>query len=116
VGRNARSGEGAREGGLPPRPRSPTGTDPGRENAVIALNASTGQIVWVNQLVSGDIWNGNIVPSAANPDADLADTPKIFQLADGTKVVSAGSKDDFYLVMNAPPARRSTARTGRSSK
>jgi polyvinyl alcohol dehydrogenase (cytochrome) len=77
------------------------GTDPGTEDAVIALNASTGQIVWTNQLVHGDIWNGNIVPSASNPDADIADTPKIFQLADGTKVVSAGSKDGFYFVMNA---------------
>jgi outer membrane protein assembly factor BamB len=79
----------------------PAGTDPGREDAVIALNAGTGQIVWVNQLVHGDIWNGNIVPSAANPDADIADTAKVFKLADGTKVVSAGSKDGFYFVMNA---------------
>jgi polyvinyl alcohol dehydrogenase (cytochrome) len=79
----------------------PAGTDPGREDAVIALNATNGQIVWTNQLVKGDIWNGNIVPSAANPDADIADTAKIFKLADGTKVVSAGSKDGFYFVMNA---------------
>src|SRR5262249_3582820 len=49
----------------------------------------------------GDIWNGNIVPSAENPDADVADSPRIFHLADGTKVVSAGSKDGFYFVMNA---------------
>jgi polyvinyl alcohol dehydrogenase (cytochrome) len=77
------------------------GTDPGTEDAILALNASTGQVVWVNQLVKGDIWNGNIVPSATNPDADIADTPKIFKLADGTKVVSAGSKDGFYFVMNA---------------
>jgi polyvinyl alcohol dehydrogenase (cytochrome) len=78
-----------------------TGADPGSEDGVFAFDAATGNVVWHTQLVKGDIWNGNIVPSAANPDADVADSPKIFHLPDGTKVVSAGSKDGFYFVMNA---------------
>jgi polyvinyl alcohol dehydrogenase (cytochrome) len=78
-----------------------SGADPGSEDAVFALDATTGNVVWHTQLVKGDIWNGNIVPSAANPDADVADSPRIFHLADGTRVVSAGSKDGFYFVMNA---------------
>jgi polyvinyl alcohol dehydrogenase (cytochrome) len=78
-----------------------TGADPGAEDGVFAIDARTGAVAWHTQLVKGDIWNGNIVPSAANPDADVADSPKIFHLADGTKVVSAGSKDGFYFVMNA---------------
>jgi polyvinyl alcohol dehydrogenase (cytochrome) len=78
-----------------------TGPDPGVEDGVIALDARTGAVRWTTQLVKGDIWNGNIVPGPDNPDADVADSPKIFHLADGTKVVSAGSKDGFYFVMNA---------------
>jgi outer membrane protein assembly factor BamB len=81
--------------------QSGTGADPGVEDGVIALNADTGAVVWKNQLVHGDIWNGNIVPGPDNPDADIADSPKLFRLADGTKVVGAGSKDGFYFVMNA---------------
>src|SRR5262249_6782589 len=78
-----------------------TGADPGVEDGVIALDTTTGAVVWRTQLVRGDIWNGNIVPGPDNPDADVADSPKLFHLADGTKVVSAGSKDGFYFVMDA---------------
>ena len=78
-----------------------TGTDPGVEDAVIALNSRTGAVRWTNQLVYGDIWNGNIVPGPDNPDADLGDSPKIFTLPNGRKAVGVGSKDGFYFVMDA---------------
>jgi outer membrane protein assembly factor BamB len=81
--------------------QSGTTSDPGRGDATIALNASTGAIEWVNQLVKGDIWNGTIVPGPDNPDADLADSAKIFNLPHGGEAVGVGSKDGFYFVMNA---------------
>jgi outer membrane protein assembly factor BamB len=73
-----------------------TTSDPGRADATIALNASTGAIEWVNQLVRGDVWNGTIVPGPDNPDADLADSAKLFNLPNGVEAVGVGSKDGFY--------------------
>ena len=78
-----------------------TTTDPGVEDGVIALDARTGAIKWTNELVQGDIWNGSIVPSASNPDADIADNPKLFDLPDGTEAIGVGSKDGFYFLLNA---------------
>jgi outer membrane protein assembly factor BamB len=78
-----------------------TTTDPAAEDAVRALDATTGTFKWTNQLVQGDIWNGTIVPGPDNPDADIGDSAKIITLTDGTKAVAAGSKDGFYFEMNA---------------
>jgi PQQ-like domain len=78
-----------------------TGPEPGTADATLAMDATTGAIKWVNQLVAGDVWNGNIVPGPDNPDADLADSPKIVQLAKGQKAIAVGSKDGFYFVMDA---------------
>jgi outer membrane protein assembly factor BamB len=81
--------------------QSGTGTDPGVEDGVIALDATTGTIKWTNQLVFGDVWNGNIVPGPNNPDADIGDSAKLMVLPDGKKAVGVGSKDGFYFVMDA---------------
>ena len=78
-----------------------TSTDPGVEDAVIALNAMTGAVLWTDQLVKDDVWNGNIVPCPANPDADLADSAKIFTLPSGETAIGIGSKDGVYFVMDA---------------
>jgi polyvinyl alcohol dehydrogenase (cytochrome) len=78
-----------------------TGSDPGVEDAVMALDARTGAIKWTDQLVKGDIWNGNIVPGPDNPDADIGDSPKIVRLPGGHKAIGVGSKDGFYFVMDA---------------
>jgi outer membrane protein assembly factor BamB len=79
------------------------GTDPGVCDAVLALDARTGAVRWTTQVVTGDIWNRRDFDdgSREHPDADFGDSPKIFHLADGTKVVSAGSKNGSYYVMNA---------------
>jgi outer membrane protein assembly factor BamB len=78
-----------------------TGTDPGVEDAVMAFDSRTGAVLWTDELVKGDIWNGNIVPGPNNPDADLGDSPKIFTLPSGETAVGIGSKDGFYFVMDA---------------
>jgi outer membrane protein assembly factor BamB len=76
-----------------------TTSDPGTGDATIALNASTGAIKWTNQLVKGDIWNGNL--PTIDADADLADSAKLFNLPHGVEAVGVGSKDGYYFVMNA---------------
>jgi outer membrane protein assembly factor BamB len=78
-----------------------TTTDPGVEDAVRALDATTGTLQWTNQLVKNDVWNGTIVPGPNNPDADIGDSPKIITLPDGTKAIGVGSKDGFYFEMDA---------------
>ena len=94
-----------------------TGTDPGVEDAVMAFDSRNGALLWTDQLVKGDVWNGNIVPGPDNPDADLGDSPKIFTLPNGETAVGIGSKDGFYFVMDAATGqRRSTARTGCNSR
>ena len=75
--------------------------DPGTSDAVIALNATTGAIKWKNELTKGDIWNGSIVPSPTNPDADLGDSPQVYKLANGTKVIGVGQKSGVFYVLNA---------------
>jgi hypothetical protein len=77
------------------------GTDPGTEDSAFAVDATSGQLKWLDQLVKGDIWNGDIVPGPNNPDADIGDSPKIVQLAKGQKAIAVGSKDGFYFVMDA---------------
>jgi hypothetical protein len=75
--------------------------DPGTGDAVLALDARTGSVAWQNQLLAGDVWTDVTPYSPTNQDADVADSPKIFRLADGTKVVSVGQKSGVYYVLNA---------------
>ena len=67
----------------------------------MAFDSRNGALLWTDQLVKGDVWNGNIVPGPDNPDADLGDSPKIFTLPNGETAVGIGSKDGFYFVMDA---------------
>jgi polyvinyl alcohol dehydrogenase (cytochrome) len=72
----------------------------GMEDSVIALDATTGNILWVNQAVSGDVGNFNI-PIAPDKDSDYGDSPQLYRLANGRKVVSAGNKNGVFFVMDA---------------
>src|SRR5207244_230334 len=44
-----------------------SGTDPGVEDGVIALDARSGAVRWTNQLVFGDVWTVTIVPGPDSP-------------------------------------------------
>ena len=70
-------------------------------DAIMALDAKTGAIVWTNQRYPNDVWNYTYPPSASHPDFDFGDSPQVYTLADGTKVVGAGQKSGFYHVLNA---------------
>lgn len=82
---------------------SASGATPASD-AIIALDAATGMEKWVTQLTAGDIW----LQGMPNPDAtgrffdqDVGDSPKVYTLADGTKVVGAGQKNGIYHVLDA---------------
>ena len=82
-----------------------TGGSTPTSDAIIALNASTGEEKWVTQVTEGDIW----VSGITNPDpdtgrfvdADFGDSPKIYQLSNGRRVIGAGQKDGRYHVLDA---------------
>lgn len=70
-------------------------------DAFIALDAKTGSIVWKNQRVPDDTWNYNYPISSEHPDSDFGDSPQIYRLRNGQKVVGAGEKNGFYFVLDA---------------
>jgi len=74
----------------PPPPEPPTETG----DAFIALKGATGDIVWKRQIVQGDV-EGRI-------EADIGDSPQVYRLATGRKVVGAGEKKiGVYSVLDA---------------
>jgi len=73
----------------------------GTSDSFIALDARSGAIVWVNQREGGDVWNYRFPPGPAHPDYDFGDSPQIYSLPSGRKVVGAGQKSGFYHVIDA---------------
>jgi len=72
----------------------------GLSDSVIAVDAATGNIVWVNQAVSSDVSNFG-VPIQPRKDSDFGDSPQIYHLWNGRKVVSAGNKNGVFYVLDA---------------
>jgi uncharacterized protein (TIGR03118 family) len=77
---------------------NPTKTN-GTSDAMIAFDAKDGHMIWVNQVTNGDDWNRQFPTGGA--DYDIPDSPHIYTLADGEKVVGAGQKSGFYHVFDA---------------
>ena len=73
----------------------------GTSDALIALDAKTGAIRWVNQRTANDEWNYRFPISDAHPDFDFGDSPQIYRLPGGRKVVGAGQKSGFFHVVDA---------------
>jgi polyvinyl alcohol dehydrogenase (cytochrome) len=72
----------------PPEPATETG------DAFIALNGTTGDIVWKKQIVHHDV--------AGSIEADIGDSPQVYTLPSGKKVVGAGEKKiGVYSVLDA---------------
>jgi polyvinyl alcohol dehydrogenase (cytochrome) len=72
----------------------------GLEDSVIALDATNGNIRWVNQAVSDDVANFGL-PIQEGKDSDYGDSAQVFRLPNGRKIVSAGNKNGIYYVMDA---------------
>jgi len=86
--------------------RSPDGTGPETHDAVIALDASTGQQKWVAHLSDNvDVFRFDIPfhteGSDQYYDKDVADQPKVYRTRGGRKVVGAGQKDGRFHVIDA---------------
>jgi polyvinyl alcohol dehydrogenase (cytochrome) len=67
-------------------------------DAIIASDAKTGAIRWVNQRTPNDVWTP-VFP--LGPDFDFGDSPQLYRLPDGRKVVGEGQKSGFYHVLDA---------------
>ncbi|HEY2514190.1 MAG TPA: PQQ-binding-like beta-propeller repeat protein [Polyangiaceae bacterium] len=86
---------------------SPTadGKSTSQTDAFVAIDFKTGKAKWVHQVTQGDIWSigvPNPNPVTGQPvDMDIGDSPKIYRLPDGHKVVAAGQKDGRYHVLDA---------------
>lgn len=71
-------------------------------DAFMALDAVTGAIKWTHQLIPNDTWNYRYqYTPGSTVDADFGDSPQVYTLRNGQRVVGAGSKDGFYHVLDA---------------
>ncbi|MCW3095413.1 MAG: hypothetical protein JWL77_1031 [Chthonomonadaceae bacterium] len=75
-------------------------TEPATNNsdAIVAFDARTGAIKWVNQRTANDTWTPVF---RTGPDFDFGDSPQLYRLPDGRKVVGDGQKSGFYHVLDA---------------
>jgi polyvinyl alcohol dehydrogenase (cytochrome) len=74
----------------------------GTSDAILALDAHTGAIRWVNQRLPNDIWNIRFPQGPPDhPDYDIGDSAQVYTLPSGQKVVGAGQKSGFFHVLDA---------------
>jgi polyvinyl alcohol dehydrogenase (cytochrome) len=75
-------------------------TEPATANSdsIMAFDAATGRVKWVNQRTPNDIWT---IRFPLGPDSDFGDSPQLYDLPDGRKVVGDGQKNGFYHVLDA---------------
>jgi len=70
-------------------------------DAILAIDASDGRIVWKNQRTPDDTYVLSYRLSPSHPDADFGDSPKLLTDATGRKLVAAGQKSGFLHVLDA---------------
>lgn len=76
-----------------------------KSDAIIAVEAATGRIRWVRQVLSGDAWNGSCLKGAAGvncpredgPDLDFGAPPILTGLSDGSDILLAGQKSGLIF-------------------
>lgn len=77
----------------------------GSSDAIVALDASSGRIRWINQRTAGDIANVTTPPEDPNhPDYDFGDSPQVYRLGRHT-IVGAGQKSGLFHAVRAPDGR-----------
>ena len=59
----------------------------GTSDAIIALDAKTGAVRWVNQRLPNDIWNVRFPHGPEHPDYDIGDSPQIYRLPNGQTLI-----------------------------
>jgi len=70
-------------------------------DSIFALDVATGETVWKTQVTTNDVWNFRIPPVGDNKDGDFGDSPKIYRLSDGRRVLGIGQKTGTYWVFDA---------------
>src|SRR5262249_43921013 len=82
-------------------PFKDTGEAPvtGTSDALIALDAATGAIRWVNQETPNDTWNITL-GAPDDKDLDFGGSPQLYRL-NGRLVVAAGQKKGVFHVVDA---------------
>ena len=76
-----------------------------KSDAIIAVEAATGKIRWVRQVLSGDAWNGACLRGAAGancprengPDLDFGAPPILTPLPGGGDILLAGQKSGMVF-------------------
>jgi polyvinyl alcohol dehydrogenase (cytochrome) len=86
--------------------RAPDGTGPDTHDAIVALDAATGQPKWVTHLSDNvDVFRFDIPYHTPGSDQyydkDVADQPKVYRTRHGQNVVAAGQKDGRFHVLDA---------------
>lgn len=75
-------------------------------DAIVALNLEDGALVWVNQTIAGDTWNGACGSTQANcpevrgPDFDFGAPPILTTLPNGKDIILAGQKSGMVFGMD----------------
>jgi polyvinyl alcohol dehydrogenase (cytochrome) len=70
----------------------------GNSDAVFAVNADNGEIIWRRQLTAGDAWNVGCMmgnencPVERGPDVDLSASPILVPLGEGRDIIVVGQK------------------------
>jgi polyvinyl alcohol dehydrogenase (cytochrome) len=68
-------------------------------DAIMALDATSGKILWTTQEYPNDGWN--FTHPREGVDYDFGDSPQVYLLPNGRKVVSAAQKSGFFHVLDA---------------
>ena len=74
-------------------------------DAVLALDAATGRVLWVTQATAGDTFTDLAGATPSTPDFDFGDSPQVYKLPHGPRVVGAGQKSGVYYVLDAATGR-----------
>jgi len=81
-------------------------SDPSTENsdAIVAIKAKTGQIVWSHQVFGNDIFNScrdnSNCPEKLGPDYDFASSPILTELKSGKRILLAGNKSGIFYALD----------------
>lgn len=75
-------------------------------DAIIALDLESGALVWANQTIAGDAWNGacgstqSNCPEDRGPDFDFGAPPLLTTLPNGKDIILAGQKSGMVFGMD----------------
>lgn len=70
-------------------------------DTVFAIDVTTGEIRWQNQVKQGDVWNLSLPFDPVDPvDMDVGEAPAVFNYR-GKERVAVGSKRGYFYVMDA---------------